>query len=1351
MLSESAAIFGIKPASQEYNWRSQWDTCGTRGSVINESLIFVSYHNIDIAYAFQLSTLLIRFYRNVWLDRLEIDLTEDWETKTREARDRATHVIVVVTDEYLETPYCREEFEFFQSRSLPVTAVIPRDFSTEMIANFTFSDWIDFRRWFDDPNDLSVENLLSQLPQSDAVEKTGDRLDYLRRLVQDIELALAKMPSSWACLRNGAGLGAGATRPRAHQPKMLWEFTAHKAGASLPVENLLAWSRDEPQFLIRGEAGSGKTYFARHLALQQAHAAMRDDDEALPVWLDLALWAQDHRDIESFIESQWPLLTHWRHWLERQPTLFLLDNFSDFASSHPARVAELNQWIDACPDHRFIVLSSAADEPEPQLPAIAINGVKPALALNFASAYLTLDQQSSFRQILNQKTALIEHGQIDNLSIGVELLSADRSLAFNQWHQNPLPALIALRSQLLPAEDGGLDEKQILTDLQTLAWSLMLQANRRFLRRDSIVGKSLDPRVIHRALDLGLLEECGALLRFQSELIQRFLAAEALKKDGLGKYLTRPQFAADRGRIPGKWDQLALVLVSSLAEETRPGVIKQIAEVDPFLAAMCVQRRPEHFGELKETLITELTKLCAQNPVAQSAFRAIIKDLPHADQTAELLIGQLGRYGNAQQLWLWLEVRALPLELPLDFIQMVEDIERESRGAMTERLEPNSLSSSLAYLVKLSTHQDRRIRHNAIWMLGEIKYLPIAILLLDQLENGADDDRGEVVLALMKFAYSDLLVRVLRWSQAHPDQRPAVIRALADRKRWVTSRLLALADRRRLTLNPEFYDVVVNTDETDIAVGLAQIAAEAVKLPAAVETAIHANSDADSLRALVARCIKHLPNREGFQLLLPAISDVLSDPPEPTIVAGSKIEALVYGQPLFDDVSAQAEAPPASALPAELLAQLRDSDPRQRQRALRRVAEQAAVDALPVLLAAARDERPDVRLAAYESLANFASEASARKAVLAALSDTDLSVVAACADLLKAMPEVDYDALVELLDSENPATVAAAVDILGSARYQPALGALGQLVDDARAAENHGVSIGRLARQARRAIEAAPSLGVSDRSASAPTAELAGDGGSGAFSDEEKIIRTLSVLRDDDWGRTQKAAKFLRKFARRLRGAESPQTLRLLCDALQDDNWSVRWAAAEALAVLRNPAAIPALSACLNDRSWIVQVAVLRSLVELEAKGLSTKLTPLLQSARQAVREAAAEALGDLGDQQSIPALAESLKVDADEFVRFAALKAIVQIDPGGARPHLELALSDSSIHLRWFALRQLSPQMKASDLPILRQLLDDHDKPAWENESLHELAVATLQRIDSRECRALLAAAALAEKRIDA
>ena len=191
-----------------------------------------------------------------------------------------------------------------------------------------------------------------------------------------------------------------------------------------------------------------------------------------------------------------------------------------------------------------------------------------------------------------------------------------------------MPAMIALRSQQLPQASGGLDAKQVLAGLQQLAWSMMLQDNHRFLPRDSAINHSIDPRVLDRALELGILDETSALLRFHCERFQWYLAAERLKKDGLSKYLTRPEFAEGRGRIPKKWDNLALVLVQGLPETSRARVVEQIAEIDPFIAAMCLKRYPDLDPEFHESLIAKLVDLCAQNPAAKSAFRGLIAELP---------------------------------------------------------------------------------------------------------------------------------------------------------------------------------------------------------------------------------------------------------------------------------------------------------------------------------------------------------------------------------------------------------------------------------------------------------------------------------------------------------------------------------------------------------------------------------------------------------------------------------------------------------------------------------------------------------------------------------------------------
>ena len=1274
-------------------------------------MVFVSYHNIDLDYAFRLSTRLIRYYRNMWLDRLAIEPLADWTAGIRQARERATAAIAIISDSYLDSAYCRAEFEYFQARGIPVTAVIARDFSTDMIADFAFNDWVDFRRWFDDPSDRSVENLLSQIPADETATGAGERLDALRSFIQATEMALAKMPSAWAALRNGDAPGAEEMRPRMLRSGLITDgdFMLLKAGASLAVEDLLQWSADEPQFIIKGEAGSGKTFFARLLALVQAHRALWDTEAALPFWIDLAEWDGQYDSFEAFMEAQWPLLSYWRHWLESNPAFIVFDHWSDLCATNPTFAGQARQWIDGSPKHRIVLLSTRASASDPDLPALRINRPTIAFAQKLAGGCLTLDQQSGFRQLLREKAALVEASQLAQIAIGIELFASDRAQAFNHWHSDPMPPLLSNRLQQLPAAAYGLDAAQILAALRGLAWSMMLQDNHRFVARAAAEYQASDSRVIDAALDLGLLSACGDRLRFESIAMQRFLAVENLKQDGLFKYLTRPEFAAGSGRVEQKWDGLVLIAVDSLPQDSRLRIIDQIADIDPFLALMCLRRNMPLYKENAEGLIAKLLRLCAQNPNAQDALRATLAGLPDPDLTTVMMLAQMSRFSNPQQLWLWRELSALPLELPVDFLNIVSEHDRRSAIPVSEQVADYNLSLAVAWLVKLAQGADKNLRQNAIWMLGEIKYLPTAILLLDYLEDPDRSDQSEVLLALMKFAYSEILVRVLQWSQDNPAQRKSVVAALAARGRLVTSRLLSFADARKLTLNPEFYEIAANTNETDIAIGLAGVIGQRTTLPESLELAIMRQKNASEMERRIAGAIKHLPNREGLQQLLDNIAQVLEDPPESTVVAGSNIEALLYGKPLFDEFSAQAEGLPRPAIPDDLARQIHDADWQERQRALSSLADYSADLALPILLEMTDDEDKRVRLAAYEGLSRFDEDAAARSALVAALEDDDSDIVTA------------------------------AIELLAAAKSAAAAPELRRLLDDSRPADGSEATIGQLARDALNAIEEAQ--GGSAESATGGPAPA-------SYGDEEKIRRTLQVLRDDDWGRAQKAARFLRKFAKHLRCSGSPKILPLLLDALDDSNWSVRWASAEALAMLQNRAAIPRLAQCLSDAHWIVQVAAIRALAELNAREEAARIAPLLRSPHKALREAAAEALGQLGDTRVIPALGDTLKNDADEFLRLAALKSIYQINAAAARPWLELALSDGYLPLRLFAMRRLSPEMNESDLPILQELLIEDETPSWESVSLRDLAIETLRRIDSAESRALLQYGAALEGR---
>jgi HEAT repeat protein len=115
----------------------------------------------------------------------------------------------------------------------------------------------------------------------------------------------------------------------------------------------------------------------------------------------------------------------------------------------------------------------------------------------------------------------------------------------------------------------------------------------------------------------------------------------------------------------------------------------------------------------------------------------------------------------------------------------------------------------------------------------------------------------------------------------------------------------------------------------------------------------------------------------------------------------------------------------------------------------------------------------------------------------------------------------------------------------------------------------------------------------------------------------------------------EEAAHFLQELPSRL-------ALDGLCDAVRKDSEeAVRWEAAEALGVLGDPAAIPALLSALPDSSPSVRLNVAEAL-GLIGEGnahVTHGLCCLLSDRDDFVRRFALEALGNLGDSAAIPAI----------------------------------------------------------------------------------------------------------------
>jgi HEAT repeat protein len=166
----------------------------------------------------------------------------------------------------------------------------------------------------------------------------------------------------------------------------------------------------------------------------------------------------------------------------------------------------------------------------------------------------------------------------------------------------------------------------------------------------------------------------------------------------------------------------------------------------------------------------------------------------------------------------------------------------------------------------------------------------------------------------------------------------------------------------------------------------------------------------------------------------------------------------------------------------------------------------------------------------------------------------------------------------------------------------------------------------------------------------------------------------------------------------------------LLVQALQDEAWSVRKAACEALGAIGDPQAIPHLAQALQDEAWWVRKAPCWA---LGAIGDPQAIPPLLQALQYEdrwVRKAACKALGAIGDPQAIPPLLQALK-DEDRWVREAAYWALGAIGDPQAIPPLLQALKDEDRWVREAAYWALGAIGDPQAIPHLAQALQDEDR----------------------------------------
>ena len=148
----------------------------------------------------------------------------------------------------------------------------------------------------------------------------------------------------------------------------------------------------------------------------------------------------------------------------------------------------------------------------------------------------------------------------------------------------------------------------------------------------------------------------------------------------------------------------------------------------------------------------------------------------------------------------------------------------------------------------------------------------------------------------------------------------------------------------------------------------------------------------------------------------------------------------------------------------------------------------------------------------------------------------------------------------------------------------------------------------------------------------------------GEFKDEELLDLFEQRLRDQD--------KRVRAQAAAALAAAGKPALPRLISLLHDDDWVVRYRAAEALGIMKHVESLPSLIEALSDEKDHVRYMAAKSIRELNAVEARDPLIAGLSDQNEFVRGMCARALGRIGGSGAAEALEMALSGETDPRVR---------------------------------------------------------------------------------------------------
>ncbi|RMF78467.1 MAG: TIR domain-containing protein [Chloroflexi bacterium] len=1173
----------------------------------------------------------------------------------------------------------------------------------------------------------------------------------------------------------------------------------HKHPLYQGIDSLLA---EHTKFVLLGPPSSGKSTTINQLVLEAVFARRHHGKKRpIPLRINLSSW-DDDSSFHDFVRATWPLDSDPFKLLPTGRILLYLDGLSELTVLPEQKIHQLRRWLQSskAPTH-LIITCRQNDYTEAlylDLPVVIIEPLNREQISLVAEDYLGHPSAEIFLSRLlpggswNEQT----HYYLYHLAQNPFLLSA-LLLLYKARPNGAIPAnLTELLSQVVSVIwERELHVHTISPDiieeidvaLSDLAFAMNeLSENQLSLPYEIALEYLGDEEIFALALQANILQCHGYQVRFTHQWLQDYWAAKKFMLSRQLPPILEPHQGSHQNRQKSKWDSV-IVLYTGMTPDPDLTLL-EVARVDPPLAVRCIANGVN----VSKSTIVQILQLLYSFKDNRNASVAAAVSLSMLDTKLSIPIllhaMRSGPWETRQSatanLWA-MEVPVLPgLQDTLTNLEHdMHDKTHDKTIVGIQRLGEAAMPMLLHLLLK----RDRKIRRSAAWALGHLRDLAAVPGLVHLVQ---DDDRLvaiEAIDALGRLGDAAAIPALVEaFSHENWRVRRTAVRSLSMIGKPALKALLdayysGAEDTRRLII-----ESLHDSDNLQITTFLLEASYDPdADVRAATIAAFASPEENIVIRRLIEFLLDHAPTRwfrkrvsqiaakrleqSSAPLAAEALRHHEAEDPEFLVkfieetdakeASASRAKTRLNNKKDYGALRGR-----ASAIDGQ---KIYNRDWRVRREAVLSLQYSTSPTAIFRLRRALHDNEPRVRMAAARSLATLPDE-SAVDVLVERLIDPDELVRQA---ISRALIEIGVDAIPRLVDAIDHRDVnvrAAIVEVLGKIYDPQTVEALALMLGDYTPVPNkdqriHDMVV--LALQMMNMPEAFIALDNWD--AQQKSLQENRQNGNHSLSTEppdesefdlsferayaehqaerqkQDILGNLLLsLKNPDWNIRHDAAKALGAFARDRQGQANNQITARLIAALEEADPTIKLAIVEALAWLGDQSAVPIIEPLLDNADWTLKVGAIRALSELGQPDVVEEIVRCLLHPNSLIREAAADALGVLGEGKEIAVtgLTKSL-LDEEPFVRLAAVNALGEIGDEKLLPQLIDLLNDDEPFVRWGVVHALGKIRAPESVPVLITCLDDTGGPYWEDSRICDVAAHVLEEIGGDEAMEAVAA----------